>query len=580
MIKIYNQSLQLTAILENAYAIGYETPLNSLWTASFSLPANDEKNAECLPLMFVEIFEGDTRVDLFRIVPNTATRSSSGETISYECEHVLATLFDDVLFQYHTVGNLGFYTEDVIDYILDAQTVTRWQTGNVYFTRQFEYNYENENLLGALFAVPKPFDEEFQWTWDTSSYPWTLNLITPASGVQAYIRYGVNMQGVTKVTDPTELCTRIFPLGYGEGVNQLTIREVNGGLPYIDSDTIGTYGTISRIFVDRRFNSAESLLGRAQTILNELKTPRITYSVDASELYALTDDPLDRFITGTQVRIIDEELSIDVIARVVNVSKSDITGAPGDVQIQIANKPADIASSIADLADRQRISEVYAQGATNIDSHDFADNCDPTHPAVLRFWVPSEAIRINKVQLSYDSEGFRAYSKAIEGGGAIATSTAAGGGTTQTSTTSDDWNLFAISIPQAVSFFPDHDHGGEVSDDGGHYHSLTADHTHDVTLPNHMHNITLPNHTHGIEYGIFEGPTPSSVTVKVDGNSVPGMGVSESNVDLIPYLAVDGDGKVLRGQFHEIQITPNSLGRIVATVIVQLFVQSRGGGDF
>lgn len=39
LIKVYNQSLQLVAFLENAFAIGYETPLNSLWRASFSLPA-------------------------------------------------------------------------------------------------------------------------------------------------------------------------------------------------------------------------------------------------------------------------------------------------------------------------------------------------------------------------------------------------------------------------------------------------------------------------------------------------------------------------------------------------------------
>ena len=36
-------------------------------TAHFSLPADDPKVVECQPLRFVEIFDGNERVDLFRV---------------------------------------------------------------------------------------------------------------------------------------------------------------------------------------------------------------------------------------------------------------------------------------------------------------------------------------------------------------------------------------------------------------------------------------------------------------------------------------------------------------------------------
>src|SRR5690606_1016728 len=387
---VYDLHLQKVAMLENAFSVGYETPLNGLWKAWFSLPANDPKNAYCQPLWYVEIYDGNERVDLFRIVPHTAQRSADGQTVTYQCEHVLATLLDDVLFQYHQIGGLGVYTDEVLEYILGKQTTARWKLGTVEFSRQLEYSWENENLLAAAFSVPKPFAEEYMWTWDTSSYPWTLNLVEPPAGVQAYIRYGVNLRGIEKEVDPTSLCTRLYCLGYGEGVNQLTIAEVNDGKPYLDADTQAQYGIISRIFVDRRFESAETLKARGEALLNELKHPRISYRVDAAELYALTKDPLDRFQVGAQVRVIDEELGVDIISRVVNRRRADVTGAPGDVEIGIANRPQDIAGTIAELQDRQRINEVYAQGATNFDSHDFADNCDPTHPAVLRFYIPAE----------------------------------------------------------------------------------------------------------------------------------------------------------------------------------------------
>jgi hypothetical protein len=69
LIKVYDQNMLIKAYLENALNIGYEQKMNELWTASFSLPQNDPKNAECLPLRFVETFDNGERVDLFRIIP-------------------------------------------------------------------------------------------------------------------------------------------------------------------------------------------------------------------------------------------------------------------------------------------------------------------------------------------------------------------------------------------------------------------------------------------------------------------------------------------------------------------------------
>src|SRR5690606_10910125 len=252
------------------------------------------------------------------------------------------------------------------------------------------------------------------------------------------IRYGVNMQGIERTIDPSNVVTRIYGLGYGEGVNQLTFAELNNGKPYLDAEPeyIEKYGLMQTVFVDRRFEYPETLLARCQALLNELKHPRITYTVQASELYALTRDPIDKFRTGAMVRVIDKEIGEDVTFRVLNVRKKDVIGAPGNVEIEIANRPQDIAGSIADLRNRQYANEVYAQGATNFDSHDFADNCDPDHPAVIRFWVPEETARINKVRLSYRAEAFRSYERAIEAapattsGPSSRTTTAAGGQTT------------------------------------------------------------------------------------------------------------------------------------------------------
>ncbi|WP_379135958.1 phage tail protein [Paenibacillus sp. sgz500958] len=624
-ITVYDLQMRRVAELENALTVGYSTPFNGLWTASFTLPADDEKNAECRPLYFVELYDGDERLELFRILPNTTMRDSGGGTITYQCEHVLATLLDDVLFQYHTVGNLGVYTADVLTYILQRQAVQRWVIDNVQFDRQFEYNWENENLLGAILSVPKPFAEEYQWKYDTSVCPWKLSLVQPSQQEEAYIRYGVNMQGITRVEDPSDTVTRIYGLGYGEGVNQLTFAELNGGLPYVQAEPeyIERYGLISSVFVDSRIEYPDVLLGHCQALLREAKEPRVSYTVQASELYAITNDPIDRFKSGAMVRVIDQEMGIDVITRVLNVSKQDVFGQPGNVTLEIANRTQDISGTIATLRNRQYASEVYAQGATNLDTRDFADNCDPDHPAILKFYVPEETVRINKVRLSFETESFRAYSKAIES----APATSSGPSSTQTtsteparipttsvdeskvlsSTTSDEWMQFAIEIPDAVSAADDHNHGipngttlmvqggGTVTfiASGGHVHALTSDHRHLITIPGHFHNVQIPAHnhemphthqipahSHEIEYGIYEGPSPNTLIIKVDGHTIPNNAISGTDVDIIPYLSKDDSGRVQRGTWHTIQITPDSLGRVVANVVTQLFVQSRGGGNY
>ncbi len=162
-------------------------------------------------------------------------------------------------------------------------------------------------------------------------------------------------------------------------------------------------------------------------------TPFLSYTVNAADLHLITKSPADKFTEASLIKVYDEELDIDVYQRVAKISKPDIKGDPGNISLEIANRKKDIATNINDLRERQRINEVYAQGATNIDTHDFNDNCDPDHPAVIRFYLPEETVHINKMILSLLVDNFRGYEKAIKGGGATASTTESGGQSTQTS---------------------------------------------------------------------------------------------------------------------------------------------------
>lgn len=475
----------------------------------------------------------------------------------------------------------------------------------------------------------------YVWTWDTQTYPWTLNLKSPDNAITAEVRYGKNLAEIERTIDPSNIVNRLYPLGYGEGVNQLDITKVNGGVPYIEnSASIAEYGLAQYVWVDRRFEDVESLLASARAFLDEWSIPKVSYRMKAVDLSSLTGISIDKLTVGKVLRVTDPDVGT-FNARIVSESKSDIYAAPYDIELEIVNTRSNIGTTIADIERRQEINEVYSQGATNLLVYPYEDNADADHPAIIRFKLPDEMVRINKLELTYETSQFRAYSRAIEGGGELATSTASGGGTTTSSSngggtskstesgggstrtsSSNGTHRHRVfyhlqnhgSLPDASNYQqfyaprnPDGSDSGVLflagaagdvytdSADGAHSHSVTIpahshtfvvpDHTHNVTVPNHTHDIEIPNHTHEIQHGIFKlNRNPSAVSIKVDGNTIPITSTSGDSINLIPYLSLDSSGRVQRG-WHTVEITPNDLGRINAQLMVQFFMQSRGGVD-
>ena len=636
--RIFDRNMKRLAYLENAKSVGYLLETNSLWTASFELPATDTKNQYCKQFNYVEIFDGDERIDLFRIIEEDLSRSDGSRRV-YNCEHVLATLLNDVMFQYHQYGGTGLYTSDAIKYVLSHQSTTRWVLKTCSFKRGFEYNWENSNLLAAIFAIPECFDSEYLWQWNTTVYPWELSLVSPSSDLRGEIRYEKNMTEIHKNVDSSNLANRVYALGYGEGVNQLTIKAVNNGVPYVeDADSIEKYGLCPTIIVDGRYEIAENLKTYSLRMLKELKEPYVSYRISAIDLHRLTKDKMSKYRPSEMIRVVDNEDGITVRTRIVSIEKSDVLGDPGAIEITIANKERDIAGSISNLQNRALINETYAQGATNQQIYNFADNADQDHPAVLKIFVSDNTVRINKMVLNIEFEAFRAYEKTLKSGGGQTTSSgggsevtsAAGGASTQTSTSGgggsytsesggytskstssggatqkNTWSEYAFpsfttgsadgsngshshSIPNSLHHhtfdLSSHSHDFEVP---SHKHSVSiGSHSHNLGIPSHSHSVSIPSHshtvkdhTHEINFGIYEGETASSATIYVDGIQLPPQS-NYRDINIISYLSTDDSGKILRNTWHTIKVKPDKMSRIVGAVFAQTFCASRGGGDY
>ena len=344
-VNVYDMKLQKTAVLQNAYNITEEQELNKIYSLSFNIPSTDEKTAFCKPFHYFRYGTGQ----LYRRIKKPKQNAEvSVDTIV--CEHVIATLCDNVMFGSHTFGGTGIKTREVIEYILSHQTTQNWILKDCDFDFAYEYNWEQENLLNALYSVPKVFTEPYQWTFDTSVYPWRVSLkrLDVNANPSYYIRAKRNLISDSAEEDHTNICTRLYPLGYGEGINQLTIKEVNNDIPYLDApaSVIAQYGIKEKVLVAREYETAETLKAYGQTMLDAFQIPAVSRRFDVVDLYPITSQDIDRAEVGKICKLTED----GTIAYITKTTR--VLDEAGNLQIDLSTKSRNVAAEIADLADR------------------------------------------------------------------------------------------------------------------------------------------------------------------------------------------------------------------------------------
>lgn len=561
VVTIYDgYSMKRLAYLENAYNISYEKHTTVLWTGQFSLPYSDPKLKYCQTFNYAEIWDSDSvgrdrYVGLFRIMPRTEETIGTEANVQFQLEHVLGTLLDDVMIGWHEIGNQDTYTNQVIAYILQNQTHQRWVLESCDYEYEFLYGWQDENLLSALFSICEPFiDIDYYWDFNTRVYPWKLRLRRTNPVPVTDIRYKKNLNGLTRIEDPTNLTTRLYCYGYGDGDNKLGISEVNNGLPYLDSPNILKYGIITQIWTDESYTVAESLKATGEAILRKLEEPNVTYVIDIQTIYQAGDLNI-----GDTVRVVS--IGIDKLMTVKKLSKDDVSGEPQAGTIELGEGTIDISDSTAELSDRQRISETYAQGSESIFTDSFMDNADAITPAEVTFTIPENAVHVNEIRFSCKMKNFRAYSKAVKGGGGgddttfsvveqvvtsseggsyekssdsggqVSQTSQSGGGVSQSTHSggytgkSSDYGGFYANTYEISNVLPDasnplflHNHGmltgvyfltglnvyknaaGTVTDVYGvntvYSWAASGNHQHYITIPSHTHWFTVDAHTH------------------------------------------------------------------------------------
>lgn len=429
-VQVLNDEAQVVADLDKATDIQFRLVANEAGSARFMLPADDPKREYCKERTWVRIYDGLRWVGPFRIVPRQQRRRRDAPYETYECEHALASLNDDMLVGVH---NCGIGTVEALEYILAHQDYTRWTLGDVELTRGLWHRFKNKTLLEALLRVCREVGD-YWLDLQTTHFPWTLNVRQLPEGVTAELRYTHNLQGVEREIDARELCTRLYVYGHGEEADQLNLshRDITSGTQitldgttytihrgddppgdtgmvwldtsehvheaywgvrwpyrwrlwdseegewkqvhpadeelepllapeYLEAETIGQYGAITRVWEDQRYRNEQSLLEAAQDRLDKVSKPATRYSVDVVDVAQFSDLPEQELRVARKVRVIDEELGIDTHEHITALRRTGVGSERERTQIEIGE--IERFPSMGDVAFADDLDEVSAPGA-------------------------------------------------------------------------------------------------------------------------------------------------------------------------------------------------------------------------
>ena len=270
------------------------------------------------------------------------------ETVS-----ILSQLNDELVIDYDT-GSAGKAITQIVTDLLALQVSTNPITiGTIQPTVSRAISVQGGTILGALLKLRDTVggyvsvDSDHKLNW--------MNNIGEDKGQQ--IRYRKNLIGITRTMDFANFGNRLYCYGAGEGDARIKLSDAEGQVEdYVeDAESQAIYGIIIRQLVDKSITHPDTLLAWANLKLAELKTPFISYRIDMVDLSERdVGFSFDALQLGSVVKVIDEDLGIDVEARIVKIRRRNLYD-PEDIEIEISNHTKDVIDLLSEVYDRQQL---------------------------------------------------------------------------------------------------------------------------------------------------------------------------------------------------------------------------------
>ncbi len=295
---------------------------------------------------FVELFSPDGSVGIFRAVRTDTTYAGEWRQ-KVDLEHGLVTLSDDLAIG----GNvLTGPVRQVFSTLLEGQSVRFWVLGacDVPDDIEIAYEYRYETKLQAITGLVRKIPDGYALEFDQSVFPWEMHIRRIDDTVACEGRLSRNLKKTVVTVDRDSLCTRLYAFGAGEGDERITLEGLAGAM-YLDADTQDEWGIVSKCITSEDAYDALTLKRVAEKYLERYKTPKVSVTTDAHDLYIITGVDFDRWQLGRMCRLAMPDFGMTVLERVVRLQWPDVFGKPNQVSVTLANRLRTASDEIAEL---------------------------------------------------------------------------------------------------------------------------------------------------------------------------------------------------------------------------------------
>ena len=348
-------------------------------------------------------------------------------------------------------------------------------------------------------------------------------------------------ESLQRELDYANIQNTAYGLGYGDGINQLQTVKSN-------TASVTAYSAREISKIDRRFQKQASLDNEMQEHADAHAEPVETVPCEIS-----TWDWYDLDLeTGDTVTLKDEITGIDGSYR---IKKANIGAAY--TQLDITNIVPRLTSEIQAIFRQLHIDGGYMQGATNIWQTSHGKNVSNAVPIKLKIFIPSDAVYINSVKLSYAVLDFEKYTGVTAGGSAH----------------THDIDIDAISGGNDIGWIGVQTIGAENKFVAGQ------------NVSNIKSNNTEASHNHTVNPNLSTTAADcNDIAVAIDTTDKTAeleaiygtlSTVEDSDLEIKDYLS-----NPAAGNWHTVTITPNGTGSptgmcyIMAHLSIQVFIQS------
>lgn len=292
------------AILQDAFHVIQTDEVNAESTLSFDLYFTDPKRG------FVRN-QAELRLGGQAYKVKTVTdkkESGAAKTTTVYAENIYYDLARAARLETSVFD--GVRAENAMTYALQN---TAWSVGSVEISSAKSFESDADNPLALLQLVADVYRGELVF----HSVEKTVDLVARTGGDHGMaFHFKKNMKSIERTVSTTALITRL----YAFGKDGMTFASVNGGLSYVEDFSYTDEVLVGSLDCGN-FTSAEDMLAYTKMRVADYCKPNYSYRLSVLYLRDLPGHEHEVYGLGDVVRVVDEELELDINTRIVRMEK-------------------------------------------------------------------------------------------------------------------------------------------------------------------------------------------------------------------------------------------------------------------